>query len=270
MSTFQSIILGMVQGIAEFLPISSSAHLVLVPWLFKWEDPGLSYDVFLHFGTLLALVIYFAKDWFYLIRAGILSIIERKIGYDRERLLFWMVVVATIPGALFGFLLHEQAESTFRSPPLIAMTLSLVGFFIYFVDGKFSAAKTIDSMQFKDAIWVGLAQALAIIPGVSRSGSTMATARLRGFSRESAARFSFLLAMPITFAACLFEAKGFIEQGTDVIFSAPLICGFLSSFLFGIFSIHFLLQWLKTTDFAIFAWYRIAVGAFVVIWSFLH
>jgi len=267
MSTLQAFILGMVQGITEFLPISSSAHLVLFPWFFDWKDPGLAFDVFLHLGTLLAVLFYFFRDWLDLVKAGFLSIIERKIGFERDRLLFWLIVVGTIPACLAGLLFHEAAENHFRAPLLIAVNLAVVGFLLYWIDGKYAALKNTDDLRFTDAIWIGLAQAFAIIPGVSRSGSTMAMARLRGMNRETAARFSFLLSMPITLAACLFEFKRFAE---DMVINIPmtyLMVGFASSLFFGLISIHFLLQYLRSADFRIFAWYRILLAILIIGWS---
>lgn len=265
MSIFQAVILGMVQGVAEFLPISSSGHLVLVPYFFKWKDPGLAFDVFLHFGTLLAVCAYFFRDWLSLIKAGIASIVERKIGFERERFLFWAIVVATIPGVIVGMTLAKYAEEHFRDPMIVAIALAAVGFLLYWIDGKYSALKNVEEIKMSDALLIGIAQSAAVVfPGVSRSGATMTMARFRGFSRESAARFSFLMSVPITAGACLYEAKGFLKAAN---FSADtyLIAGFLSSFLFGLVAIHFLLQWLRSADFRVFAWYRLALAIVIII-----
>ncbi|MBI4405625.1 MAG: undecaprenyl-diphosphatase UppP [Deltaproteobacteria bacterium] len=270
MTTFQACILGVVQGLSEILPISSSAHLVLVPWFFGWDDPGLAFDVFLHMGSLVALLIYFAREWFDLIRAGLASIIERKIGFERERLLFWLIVFASIPACVSGALFNHQAETGFRSPLLISVMLASLGFVLYWIDGNCATMRTMDELRMKDAIWVGLAQAFAIIPGVSRSGSTMTMGRLLGMNRETAARFSFLLAFPIILAAAGYEWLKWSTSPAEMqmqVSSELLIAGFASSTIAGLFSIHFLLRFLKNSDFRIFAWYRILLACVVVGWA---
>jgi len=270
MSVFQAFILGAVQGVTEFLPISSSAHLVLVPWLFGWKDPGLAFDVFIHLGTLLAVLGYFWRDWWVLLRAGLTSVIERKLGYERERLVFWLLVVGTIPAGLAGLVFHELAETAFRAPLLIAINLSVVGFLMYWIDGRYPSIRSTEEMEVKDAVWVGIAQAMAIVPGVSRSGATMTMARLLSFSREGAARFSFLLAVPITTAAVVFKLKDLVglAQGGTLSWSY-LAAGLVSSFVFGVVSIHILLQYLRTADFRVFAWYRLILGGGIIAWSLL-
>lgn len=269
MTVFQAIVLGTVQGLTEFLPISSSAHLVLFPWFFGWKDPGLAFDVFLHIGTLLALLGYFAHDWIAIARAGVMSVVDRRIGFDRERLLFWLIGIGTIPAGVAGLLFHEQVELVFRDPILIAIPLAAVGFLMYWIDGSYPALRHIDELSFKDAVWIGLAQACAIVPGVSRSGGTIAMGRLLGLNRESAARFSFLLSMPIIAAACVFEAKKYAQTGGEEIPTACLVGGLVSSTFFGILSIHFLLQWLKTADLKFFAWYRALLAAAIILWAVL-
>jgi undecaprenyl-diphosphatase len=268
MTIFQSVVLGLVQGLGEFLPISSSAHLILVPWFLKWQDPGLAFDVFLHMGTLLALLIYFFKDWCLLAKAGFESVIERKIGFDRNRLMFWMIVVGTIPGAIAGLLLAKQAETIFRNPLLIAIPLCSVGFLLYWVDGKYPAIRNIDELKIKDALWIGLAQAFAVIPGVSRSGATMTMARCRDVNREASARFSFMLCFPIILAAGLFEGRHLVNDSGELILSLhSLLAGFIASALSGLLAIHFLLRWVRSADFQIFAWYRILLAGIIVLWS---
>ncbi|MBI1860837.1 MAG: undecaprenyl-diphosphate phosphatase [Deltaproteobacteria bacterium] len=267
METFQAIVLGCVQGLTEFLPISSSAHLVILPWLFHWEDPGLAFDVFLHLGTLLALLGYFFKDWLGLAQAGIGSIIDRRIGFDRDRQIFWFLVCASVPGALGGYLFHDLAEEAFRSPLLIAVALAGVGFVMYWVDASFPGLKKIDELNFKNALLIGVAQAFAIIPGVSRSGSTITMGRLVGLSREAAARFSFLMAFPITLGACLFEFRKLTHViGSDF----PLtycLAGLISSALVGIVSIHGMLIYLRGSGLKVFAWYRLALAILIIIVS---
>lgn len=272
MSLFQSFILGMVQGLAEFLPISSSGHLVIVPWMFGWPDPGLAYDVFLHGGTLLAIGIYFFSDLRKVLFAGIQSVFERRIGFIEDRRLAWKIVLGTAPAAIAGFLLHDALEEYFRSPLMIAVMLAGVGFIIYWVDGHYTALKNQEDMSFKDSLLIGCAQVFALIPGVSRSGSTMGMARVLGVSRADAAKFSFLLCFPITLAAFIFEGKKlFFETNAIAIPWPQLWIGFASSFFFGIISIHFLLQYLRRADFKIFTWYRVIVAGIVLLVSvFFH
>ncbi len=269
MTILHAIILGLVQGLTEFLPISSSAHLTLVPWFFGWPDPGLAFDVFLHWGTLIAVFGYFFGDWMQLIRAGLASIIERKIGFDRNRMLFWMLTLATIPAGLAGFVFHDVVAGVFRAPLLIAISLALIGFLMYWIDGRYPPYRNLTDLSLKDAMWIGFAQAFALIPGVSRSGSTMTMGRFLGLNREAAARFSFLLSFPIILAAGIFETKNLMEMGGLQFSSGYLVAGFLASFLSGIASIHILLAYLRNADFAVFAWYRIALAVGVVLFSLM-
>lgn len=267
MNIGQAVILGIVQGLTEFIPVSSSAHLVLFPWLFGWQDPGLGFDVFLHIGTLGAVGIYFFGDWWRILKAGLASIVERRVGWDRDRMLFWFLAFGTIPAALAGYLFHDYFEGTFRGPLLIAVALGFVGFLLFWIDGKYPSLRPIEDMSMKDALWIGIAQAAALMPGVSRSGATMTMGRLLGLNRESAARFSFLLSVPIIAAAAAFELRNLLDVGNLGMPVSTLIAGMTASFLAGIMSIFFLINYLKTADFAIFAWYRIALAAFIVLWS---
>ncbi|MFZ3102736.1 MAG: undecaprenyl-diphosphatase UppP [Desulfitobacteriaceae bacterium] len=254
MTIFQALILGLVQGLGEFLPISSSAHLILVPWLFGWQDPGLTFDVALHMGTLFAVVLYFWKDWVKLFQAALAK------RPSPEKRLFWYLVLATIPGALFGLAFEKQAETVFRSPLLIGIMLILMGIFLYIADKK-RQVRRLDTMNFTDAIWIGFSQALAIIPGVSRSGSTMTTARFLNLCREDAARFSFLMSTPIILGAGVLKLRHLTLSALD----APFFVGVLTSFIVGILSISFLLNYLRTKNFQVFVLYRFLVGIGVLI-----
>ncbi|MGE5455071.1 MAG: undecaprenyl-diphosphate phosphatase, partial [Methylocystaceae bacterium] len=193
MSLIEAIIMGLVQGLGEFLPISSSAHLILVPWLFKWTDPGLIFDIGLHLGTLIAVLVFFWQDWIKLLKGA--------FGGTRstEGRLFWYLVLATIPGVLIGFMLESKAETVFRSPVLIAIMLIIMGVLLYWADQRGKKRVDLENIKLSSALTIGFSQALAIIPGVSRSGITMTTALLLGLKREEAARFSFLLSTPIIF-----------------------------------------------------------------------
>jgi len=252
-SEFQAFILGMVQGLTEFLPVSSSAHLVLIPWLLGWNDPGLAFDVALHLGTLLALLIYYWREW-----ANMMLSIVRPDPASRRLLM--LLIVASIPGAVIGLLLEKQAETVFRSPALIACTLALMGLVLWIADVRASQSKKMSGLSFGDAILIGLSQALAIIPGVSRSGSTITTGRILGVEREDAANFSFLMATPIIAGAGLHEAPKILHAGIN----SAVVLGFVTSAIFGVIAIAALVKFVRTRTYQPFAWYRIALAIFVI------
>jgi len=256
LTLFQAVILGLVQGLGEFLPISSSAHLVLVPWLFKWTDPGLTFDVALHAGTLFAVVLYFWKDWIRLISKGFTDV------HDPDGKLFWYLALASIPGALIGFLLEKKAETVFRSPLLIAVMLMGMGLVLWWSDRKGAKEIELGGITLKSSLIVGLSQALAIIPGVSRSGITMAAGLGLGLTRKSAARFSFLLSAPIIFGAALVKLPQ--VMGHPEMITRDFVSGMLVSFVSGLLSISILLKYVQTRDFMPFVWYRLILGAAVI------
>lgn len=260
MSIGQAVAFGIVQGLGEFLPISSSAHLILLPWLLGWEDPGLAFDVALHLGTLIALAAYFWRDLLQLARALLLSIIERKVGGDPERRLAWGIAIGSAPGAAAGFLLEHYAETAFRAPALIAWTLMVMGVILFVADRFCPRRKRLHELALADAFLIGVGQALAIVPGVSRSGATITAARTLGATREAAARFSFLLSAPIVFGAGLLKAPDMLAGGLD----APLAVGVLSSAVVGYLAIRYLLIYVRTRDYRIFVYYRLAVGLTVL------
>lgn len=248
-------VLGIVQGIGEFLPISSSAHLVLVPWLMKWAYAGLTFDVALHVGTLIGVVSYFWRDWLVLLRNGF----SRRPG--KERNLFWYLVLATIPGAVIGYVFEEQAETVFREPLLIGIMLIIMGIVLYAADRLSLARKGLNQLTLADALGIGISQALAIIPGVSRAGITMTCGRLLSLKRETAARFSFLLSTPIIFSAGVLQLKQL--QVADL--NIPFITGMVVSALVGYLAIKFLLSYLTRHGFGLFVWYRLLLGLLVII-----
>ncbi len=252
-SIFQAIILGTVQGLTEFLPVSSSAHLFLVRWLLRWPEPGLAFDVVLHLGSLLALLAYYWRDW---LDMG-MSLAD---GRAMPRRLLFMLVIASIPGAIIGVLLEKQAETTFRSPVLIATTLALMGIALWACDSIGSRKRKIEDITFVDALLIGLSQALAIIPGVSRSGATITTARLLGIDRPDAANFSFLMATPIIAGAGMLEVHKLFHSGL----AAQLGCGFVASAVFSILAIVGLLRFVLTRSYQPFAIYRIIIGIAVI------
>lgn len=257
MSTLHAVILGLLQGLGEFLPISSSAHLVLAPWIFGWTDPGLTFDIALHVGTLVAVVVYFWKDWLRLVTKG-LSDVRSKDGR-----LFWYLVAATIPGAIAGFLLEEKAETIFRSPLLIAAMLIIVGIFLYWADRTSKKNIEMNNITFKTSLMIGVSQALAIVPGVSRSGITITAGLLMGLTREGAAKFTFLLSTPIIFGAALVKLP-YLMANPSLITSNFLV-GMLVSFVTGIASIGFLLRYVQTKSYLPFACYRFILGAIVIV-----
>jgi undecaprenyl-diphosphatase len=257
LTILQAVILGLAQGLGEFLPISSSAHLVLIPWLLRWTDPGLTFDVALHVGTLVAVIIYFWRDWWQLITKGFTDVRSAKGR------LFWYLVVANVPGAIGGFLLEKKAETIFRSPILIAIMLILMGILLYWADRRSAKRIEINNITFGTSIFIGISQALAIVPGVSRSGITMTTGLLMGLTREGAARFSFLLSTPIIFGAAMVKLPGVISDSSVI--TVDFMIGMAVSCITGIASIGFLLRYVQTKDFLPFAWYRFILGAAVII-----
>ncbi len=263
MEILQAVILGLVQGLGEFLPISSSAHLILVPWLFNFPDPGLGFDLALHWGTLLAVIVYFRSDVLNLIRGFWHSLwpSTRDIKNNIWQKLSWLLVVASVPGAIIGKLLEENAETVFRNPLLIAGTLSIFGLILLGVDKYSKKQKDLGHISWKDSLLVGLSQAFAIIPGVSRSGSTMTAGLALGFKREDAAKFSFLMSIPIIFGAGLVKVG---EFGAGVS-AVALVVGFATSAISGFLSIKYLLAYIAKHDFRIFVWYRFVLAGLILL-----
>jgi undecaprenyl-diphosphatase len=267
MNIFDSIILGIVQGAGEFLPISSSAHLIIVPWLLRFPDPGLSFDVALHAGTLVAVISYFYKDWINIFKMAFknfqstpndaASNVKNEL-YNKNVLYF--LILATVPGALVGYFFEAYAESVFRSPLLIAFALSFVGLILYLVDKYHIHRKNLQKMTWMDSALIGLSQALAIIPGVSRSGATITAGLAAGLSREAAARFSFLLSTPIIFGAAIWKLPDLIQGGMDI----SLFAGMLSAAVSGYLAIKYLLKFVQKTSYAVFFWYRLALAVMIV------
>lgn len=268
MSILQAIVLGLTQGVTEFAPVSSSGHLILVPWLFGWsilDDPNLNktFDVALHVGTLVGALAYFRRDvWRYLAAFG-QSVKSRSITTVDQRLA-WALVIGTIPGAVAGALFEDVIQDTLGEPWLIAVMLAVFGVVLYAVDRAASSVRTIDDITVRRGGILGLAQALALQPGVSRSGATMTAGRLMGLDRASAARFSFLLAMPIIAGAGVFKGFDLIQTGFQG-YAAQFLWGFVSSALSGFLVIWGLLRYLRSHDFKIFMIYRLAVAALVLV-----
>ena len=266
---FQAMVMGIVQGLTEFLPISSSGHLIIVPWLFGWTDAfltSLPFSVVVHMGTLAALIVYFRADWVRLVPAGFATIRDRSFRDDPDRRLAWLLVAATIPAAIAGFLLSDVLERYFREVGLVALTLVGGAIILWLADRWGGLTKRVEDVTFPLAIGLGAAQALALIPGISRSGISISAARFAGLDRESAARFSFLMATPITAGAALFEIRKLAsgETGLDVSVG-PLIAGMLAAFVSGMVAIGFLLRYLRTRSLTIFVVYRLVLAAVVIV-----
>lgn len=259
MDILQAIILGILQGLGEFLPISSTAHLVLAPWFFGWPDPGLSFDVALHVGTLVAVVAFFWRDWLDVLRLAFRGGSQAGLEKYPSNML-WLLVIASVPGGAIGYLLENAAESWLRSPLLIAGTLGLVGLVLYLVDKYAVHKKELGKITFKDALLIGLSQAVAIVPGVSRSGATMTTGLALGLSRESAARFSFLLSTPIIFGAALVKVPHLLKAGITL----PTMLGILVAAASGYVAIKYMLHFIQKVGYAPFFWYRVFLAMVVV------
>lgn len=261
MTVFQAFVLGIIQGLSEFLPISSSAHLALAPWILHWRDPGLAFDVALHFGTLVAVLWYFRAEWVALLLAARDIVVTRRIQTERERRVLFLIL-ATIPGAIAGLAFEKQAESTFRDPRLVAVALIVMGVLLWAIDRFARRDRGLARMRWSDALLIGIAQMFAIIPGVSRSGSTITAGRALTFEREDAAVFSFLMSMPIIAAAAVLKVpQALREQGL----SAPIIVGVLASALSGWLAIAVLLRVVTRHSYGVFAAYRIILGLAVLI-----
>lgn len=260
MSIIHSIILGIVQGLTEFLPVSSSGHLNVFPWLFGWEQMPESFDVALHLGTLLAIAIFFFKDWISLLVGGYKKLIKKEDSTEGR--MFWYLVAATIPAGILSLVLDKISEMIVGDDlnvqmAVIALALIVMGIILYIVDKKAKSEVKYQDITLKQSILVGISQAIAAaFPGVSRSGITMTVARMLKIDRESAAKFSFMLAAPITLAAVVVEIA-------DFTFDLSFVLGVLSSFLVGLFVIKFLLEYLRKGSFKIFAIYRIIFGLLI-------
>lgn len=265
MSVLQALVLGIVQGLTELLPISSSAHLILIPWIFNWEMPE-SFDVALHLGTLLAITLFFFKDWIKLIKGGYEQVVKKK--KSTEGRIFWYIVAVTIPTGILSLVLDKLSEyicDKFQIETiLIAIVLIVLGIVLYIVDKKSASKIKFEDISFKQSFLIGLSQAIAAaFPGTSRSGITMTVARALKVDRESAAKYSFLLSTPIILAAVLVSIS-------DFEFTLAFLAGVLASFLVGILVIKFLLNYLKKGSFKVFAIYRIILGIIVIAITFVR
>ena len=277
MTSIQAIVLGILQGLGEFLPISSSAHLALAPYLFGWEYQGLDYDVMLHGGTLIAVLLYFAKDWYEIIRdafvpfldkankgKGIVFLLKENIKDKPDTAgMLWLLILATIPAGVFGVLLDDLAENLFRNPAWMGANLLIFSIFIIWADKTARQDKDEKGLTIRHALLIGLAQCIALMPGASRSGMTIMAALFLGYSRPAAARFSFLLSTPVIGGAALLKALKF--SAGDI--TMPFVFGILASFITGFVVIKFFMAWIRSKNLMPFMVYRIILGIIILVYA---
>jgi undecaprenyl-diphosphatase len=262
MNLIEAVILGVVQGAGEFLPISSSGHLIVVPWLLGYQEHSLAFDVALHLGTLVAVAGALIGDWMKMIGEAFSSLKTHGNPFaseDGRRLGF--LAIASIPGGVFGLLLNDLAESTFRSPLIVAVTMSVMGFILWRSDAGSAHAKNLEAWTLKDALIMGFAQALALVPGVSRSGATISAARFLGYERNAAARLSFLMALPVTLGAVVVKVPKLLHGGLDL----SLVAGIVTAAVVGVLSIRVLFAWVRTRSYLPFVIYRYAFSALIIV-----
>jgi undecaprenyl-diphosphatase len=263
----QAMIMGIAQGLTEFLPISSSGHLLLIPYLFGWTDPfleSLAFSVVLHAGTLLALLIYFRDDWVRLIPAGFATLRDRSFQGNPDRRLAWLLVVSTIPAAVLGFALNDVIEANVRQAGLVAIMLVFGAAILWTADRWGPRTHTIDRLTMRGAFGIGLAQALALIPGVSRSGISISAGLFAGLDREGAARYSFLMATPVILGAVVYEGQKLVRGQVGGAEPLVMLVGVVFSFLAGTFAIAILLRYVRTRSYTIFVVYRLVLAAIVL------
>jgi undecaprenyl-diphosphatase len=251
MELLHAAVLGIIQGLTEFLPVSSSGHLVVVPWIFGWRDMGLTFDVALHVGTLAALGIYFWNDWIDILKKW------------REPFV-WLINIGCIPAAVFGYKFDKYFETVFRSPVLVAVFMIFMGFLMMAAEKTGKKVRELGTVNLGDSLIIGFSQVLALMPGVSRSGITITAGLFTGLTREAAARFSFLLAMPIVAGAALLKLRHVIVDGIPHDEYAPFALGIICSAIFGFLAIKYLLHYLQKHTLYIFVWYRFVLGALIL------
>ncbi len=284
MEMISAVVLGMIQGLTEFLPISSSAHLILVPWIFGWNPEGLIFDVSLHLGTAIAILAYFWRDWIVLAQEVIRGIAEGNLFGNARRKLAWFLVIGTLPAMVVGLAFEKYVETNLRSPLISVVTLVAFAVVLYYADRRCQQGRSLDNIGLADAVWIGAGQALALIPGVSRSGITISAGLLRDFDRTSAARFSFLLATPVIVGAALLQGWHLVKAvrhpalaaasgmltGTGEIKWAILAGGIASSVVVGFFCIRYFLHYIQKNSFLPFVVYRILLAAVVLFLYLRH
>jgi undecaprenyl-diphosphatase len=270
MEMLAAAILGIIQGLTEFLPISSSAHLLVVPWFFGWNPEGIDFDVALHVGTAFSIIVFFWKDWVLLARETIIGLKERAPLGNSHRKLAWLLIVGTIPALVFGLSLEKKLDTELRSPLITVFTLTIFGLLLLYADKRSRQNRKIENYTWMDSISIGLSQALALIPGVSRSGITITTAMLRNSDRINAARFSFLLATPVIVGAGLLKGLHLVKEALHPVSGAAPIhwavfgVGTLTAALTGFLCIKLFLRYLQTKSFVPFVIYRFILAGLVL------
>ena len=269
MPIVHAVILGLVQGLSEFLPISSSGHLLLVPWLFGWddfEDESIekAFDVALHIGTLVAAIVYLRRDVGRYLVAGWRSLVRRDRPFDSDGRVAWLLLLSTVPAAAVGAVFEESIDEHLGTPTIIAISLIVFGALLWYAD-RATGRRTVDEYGVRDALVVGAAQALALNPGTSRSGITMTAARQAGFDRDAAARLSFLMMIPVTGGAVAFKMLGLARDGIPNDLGAAMVVGIITSGISGWFAVWGLLRLVRTRSFDPFVVYRVALGLAVLV-----
>ena len=267
--SIQALVMGLVQGLTEFIPVSSSGHLVLVPWLFGWKDPfidSVAFTVVLHMGTLLALLVYFWRDWVKLIPAGLATIRDRSFKGDPDRKMAFLLVVATIPAVLVGPVFESKFEELVREPARIALMLCVGAAILWLADRWGSKERDMESLTFRESLIIGVAQVVALVPGISRSGVSISAGLFLGLTRESAARFSFLMATPVIGGAGVWEARKFLthEAGPSPEMNV-IVIGFLTALVSGFLAIRFMLAFLRRQPVTAFVVYRVIAAIAVLL-----
>jgi len=272
MEIFEAIFLGIIQGLTEFLPVSSSAHLLLTRWLLKWPEPtDIVFDIALHLGTLVSVIWYFRGKLYIIARAFVQSIIDRSLKEDPYRKLSWLFILSTIPAALIGIFFEDLVINYLRSPLISASMLILVGFLLFIVETRKVGQRKKEDCTVFDALFIGVAQAIALIPGVSRSGITITAGLFRGLSRDEATEFSFIMAIPIIGGGGLIHLVSLIsDQSLLSTNSLFLLAGFLSAIISGYFAIKYLLAYLQKGTFYPFVYYRCALGLIIILIYFFR
>ena len=266
MPLLHAIVLGIIQGITEFLPVSSTAHLIIIPWILGWDDGGLTFDIALHVGTLASVLLYFVRDWIQILAQGF----GLNLGYDpvlsKNRNLLWFLALASIPAGIIGYLFEKQAESSLRSPYVIGTTAIAIGILMWIADRSGRRHKDLGHVTVADALTIGTAQALAVIPGVSRSGITISAGLFCNLDRQTAARFSFLLLTPVTAGAAAKKLWDLMRHGGGIPadMHTAFLVGMAASAITGVLVIGFFMNYLRRRTLSFFVWYRIVFGIMVI------
>ena len=266
---FQALIMGIVQGLTEFLPVSSSGHLVIVPHLLGWTDPfitSLAFSVMLHMGTLVALLVYFRADWLAIVPAGLATIRDRSFKDDPNRKLAWLIVVATIPAVIAGPILNDRLEAAVRTAEDVAIALVIGAAILWLADQAGRKVNGLERISFRLALAIGLAQSIALVPGISRAGITISAGLFAGLTREAAARFSFLMATPVIAGAGLFEARNLLSGDAGVAIQVgPLLVGMIAALVAGLAAIYLMLRYVRTRSYLVFVIERLVIAALVLV-----